>query len=368
MEPWSDTEVNPAFELKIFLDTNVWVYLIDKSYPSLNNLFDVFNEHPFVRLVSSGYVVFEFIGVRKREHYLRQVAENAKVAAGGAINFSSLVNSLDRFNANEAAFEDVVGGIKTSVYKEIEEITRDYGVDFEYSVAHSKQIPPAIEICLSTKINNQDSLVMVSAIHPKEPISNDNIQVLSNDTAFVNEARTQPTGNVLEQLGYRIPLIQSITSFRLLGTGNGINLTEKNKEYSRQELKEIVDNAIPRLIQSHNADVFLGRTFAPIGLGLPPNLLCFKLVPNVSLRTNTYVTILSKNLDFIYTSRHIVSEFRRKNEPLPHGFVLPQEDFEMNSHVSFLLFDEAGEPLNDAIIDVMRQEGNLVFLHPDSFN
>jgi predicted nucleic acid-binding protein len=364
MLPWSDNEINPAFEVKIFLDTNVWVFLIDKSYPNLHNLFEAFKENEFIRLVSSDYVVFEFSGVRKREHYLRQVSQKAKIADGSAINFSSLVNSQDRFDAKEVEFSDVVEDIKSAVRRELDEITRDYEVDFDYSNVHPIQLSHAIQLCLSTKINNQDSLVFLSAIHPRDPLPFDNIQVLTNDSQFVSESRIEGTGQIIQNMGYRMPLVQSMKEFKLLAEGTQHNLTDKNIQVSKQTLIDLMNRSIPDLIVDFNADSFLGRTFKPENPGLPPNLLCINLREGIAVRLNTYIVILSKDLEFVYTSKHVISDYQRQGVSLNDNFTL--EEGAGNAHISTLLFDENGAILSAEIIGKLRESGNLVFLHPDS--
>lgn len=69
MKSWS-TQID-TFKIKVFLDTNILCYLVDNTYPALTSFIDTLNKLPVVDIISSDFVLTEFIGVRKQEHYLR---------------------------------------------------------------------------------------------------------------------------------------------------------------------------------------------------------------------------------------------------------------------------------------------------------
>lgn len=195
MKPWSDTPIHREFTTKVFLDTNILTYLVDDTYASVSSFFLIAKESPFCELVCSKFVMFEFVGIRKREHYLRKVAANSKKSAKGEINFSSLLNQkfINTFAAPEVEFEDVIEDIKKDVELEIEKITTDLGINFAYSIIHDDQLMPTFDICLSSKISNQDSLVLISSILPTSKDNVTSVIVFTNDGEFASSFNANQT-------------------------------------------------------------------------------------------------------------------------------------------------------------------------------
>ncbi|UPT67958.1 MAG: hypothetical protein M0D57_04660 [Sphingobacteriales bacterium JAD_PAG50586_3] len=148
---WSDSPIHEAFSIKFFTDTNLLVYLVDHTYPNLNNFIAILNSVGFTRVISSQYVMFEFVGVRKREHYLRVVADNSQKTPDGKINFGSLIKYQNKYDAPNVVFEDSILLVKKEVDNELESIIRDYNIDYTYSSLHQDQLSPTFDICLSFK-------------------------------------------------------------------------------------------------------------------------------------------------------------------------------------------------------------------------
>ncbi|MCB0749465.1 MAG: hypothetical protein KDC90_18550, partial [Ignavibacteriae bacterium] len=123
MENWSDTPVIEDFKIKYFLDTNILIFLIDDTYSGISKAFDILNKLQFVDLVSSKFVIFEFVGVRKKEHFLRICVNDYNVNISTLLKFGS-----KGFNIPEVNFDDVQPTIKTLVEDELEKITNDFGI------------------------------------------------------------------------------------------------------------------------------------------------------------------------------------------------------------------------------------------------
>lgn len=124
MENWSDKQVIQDFKVRFFLDTNILVYLIDGTHSGLTNALDFLNKSEFADLVSSKFVIFEFVGIRKREHYLKlAVSTNPKV------NISTLLAYGSKgFDVDDIDYYSLQPTIKKNVEKEIEDITNNFGI------------------------------------------------------------------------------------------------------------------------------------------------------------------------------------------------------------------------------------------------
>jgi predicted nucleic acid-binding protein len=358
MKPWSDSPVHEDFSIKFFLDTNLLIYLVDNSHQSLNDFVELLNATPFARLVSSRYVIFEFVGVRKREQYLRIAAKNTEKSPNGSINYSSLFYKLDSYKNPNAVFEDEVSNIKTAVTEEVEKIANDFNIDFEYSTFHKDQIQPTIEICLSSKISNQDSLVLVSSALPQSK-DTDYIVLLTNDSTFVSSYLSANVSAILDS--------HSITSPELLKAdaipGN-IKLIGKDST-TRADLEIKVIELLIDLISKKMNPNYLGKTFPPTGNNFPNDCISFSMALERKLNSGLYITVLGKDLDFIYTTKKPV-EFWNNNSPIEGEFIPQQEN--RNISCKIVDVDESGTetPVQQEIIDALRSEGNLVFIHPDS--
>lgn len=119
MKSWS-TQID-TFKIKVFLDTNILCYLVDNTYPALTSFIDTLNKLPVVDIISSDFVLTEFIGVRKQEHYLRRALEYAK-SQDITINFSSLIKNNKRFSIPGSDFTVLKSQIKKAVKDDEETI------------------------------------------------------------------------------------------------------------------------------------------------------------------------------------------------------------------------------------------------------
>ena len=183
MENWSDEPVD-QFRIKFFLDTNILAYLIDGTYTGLTNTIEFLKKCEFANLVSSNYVIFELVGIRKREHYLREVLTKSTVA-GGTVNISSLLKYKDDFDAPGVKFIDVKSSIKSNVEAELQKIVNDFGIIYEDNLLHNKLLQPTFDINLLTKVSKEDSLVLASSIWPDELTKESFVCLVSNDKDFV---------------------------------------------------------------------------------------------------------------------------------------------------------------------------------------
>lgn len=364
MKPWSDSPIHHAFCVKIFADTNILAYLVDNTYQGLNDFFELSKNSPFTELVSSKYVMFEFVGIRKREHYLRKVASRAKKSRKGEVNFSSLTNQkyLNNFSAPEVDFEDIVKDINTDVNEEIALLMNDFQIDFSYSTFHEDQLTPTFDVCLSSKISHHDSLVLISSILPTEKLNNENIIVLTHDDNFCSSVNNPGEINsVFKDHKLFKPYMYLISH---------INANGQSIDLKKTDDKNLVNNCFISIVlyvlKEKNRAFYLGNTFPPKGKGFPSNCVCFELTKEEQLPQNVYVTIIGKDLNFVYTTKKRIEYFMNNNNRVVDGYAVPKN----KNNISFLArnFDDQNNEIEvpQEIIDELRVEGNLVFIHPDS--
>jgi hypothetical protein len=359
MEQWSDDPIND-FKVKFYLDTNILSYLLDKTYSGVTSTIQILGTLPFVNLVSSRFVVFELAGIRKREHYLREMVT---VQSGtGTVNMSSLLKYKDGFSAPEIDFNTIKDKIKKQVENELQEIADIHFIDYKANVLHNELLEPTVELCLLSKISKEDSLVLISALLPEKQKPETGVSLITKDQQFsdaYDEFDLQP---FLDSYTLCNPDIENIKRISL-NNGVNVNLTHAADD---PRLPQFWIEKIKELIVKKNSSLLLGQTFRPTSAGLPQNCLCFKLIANTNLPNNIVVTFISKRLDFIYSVKSSVIEFWNSTRLTAYPFISDQV-----VNISFLAYDhdEAGNqiPVSNDIINILREEGHMVFIHPDSY-
>ncbi len=112
---------------------------------------------------------------------MRLAADSYLKLPDGKINFSSLIKYKDGYNVPKANFEDLSPNIQKEVNEEVEKISTEFGIKYDYSSLHEDQLAPTFDVCLTSKISNQDSLVLVSSVLPQPRTTYDNVVLLTND-------------------------------------------------------------------------------------------------------------------------------------------------------------------------------------------
>ena len=362
MENWSDSPVHQSFSIKFFVDTNILVYLIDNTYQSLSDFIELSKDCKFIDLVSSKYVIFEFVGIRKKEHYLRKVAAGSKVSGKGEINFSSLLTYQNKYEAPEADFDTVIPIIKKAVEEEVEKIARDYDIQYDYSILHEDQLSPTFDICLSTKIANQDSLVLITSVLPQPLTTHGSVQLLTNDADFAKYYNKANVDHIFTNHAISKPSVLPINNIE----GEKKSFINLKDDIKKIDIGKHLKNKIIRLILEKNDALFLGKTFPPSAT-FPNNVISFKLISNRLAPENIYLTVISKELNFIYTSKRKISSLWNNGSALATGFISPA-DTKINVSYKLVDIDDTGNEIAVSmdIINAIRAEGNLVFIHPDS--
>jgi hypothetical protein len=363
METWSDLPVMNRFRIKFYLDTNILAYLVDNTYSGLTYTINYLKDSEFADLVSSKYVIFEFVGIRKREHYLQKVLEKSTNTTTTRINISSLLKYKDNFNSPEVKFEEVKDEIKKSVEEELQKITNNFCIDYSANILHDSLLSPTFDINLSSKVSKEDSLVLTSAVWTDSATKESFVVFASNDQQFFDSYEPSTLNPILDSHGLNPPVIEFLKDIKL-PSGTKVNLTDSNDD---QQLIAFLPNKLTDLILTKNKSLFLGKTFTPTGQGFPSDAISFKLLPNTELKNNIYLTIIGKNLDFIYSVRcPVVHFFNNSSTPIAtYPFISLTE-----TNIAFtpqVIDNDTSTPvsIDSAIINRMREDGNLIFINPD---
>lgn len=343
------------------MDTNVLVYLIDNTYPSLNSFIELLNESAFSDLVSSRFVILEFAAARKREHYLRLAAKPK--TTGAEMNFSSLLKYRDRYDDPGMVFDDAIVEIKATVTKEVNRIATEFGIDFEYGSFHADQLTATQDICLTSKLADHDCLVLVSSVLPEPKTTHPNVIVLTNDADFVRFYEAAKLDTLLATHEMFPPQLLRLTNIGMPG-GSPVNL---HLNSDRVTLESQLRAFLYAFLKEKLPALFLGKTFEPKGATFPTDCVCFEAIPNCGLPEDVYVTVIGEGLDFVYTTKRKVPAFWHNGKPIANGYLPPPDQA---NYISFRVsdIDELGaeKPVDRSIVDALRTNGNLVFTHPDS--
>jgi predicted nucleic acid-binding protein len=360
MEAWSHTSVK-EFKTTFFVDTNILSYLIDETYPLLNEFVNYLKASPIINLVSSEYVLLEFIGIRKREHYLREAIIQSQ-ESGKTINISSLLKKHDQFDLPEIDFYSLLPDIRKKVDAEKERITSEFGITF-YNGFHQGLFKPTSDICLSSKISKEDSLVLASSVLPNEGEKNSNVILITNDNDFhkwFNEGNlTQDIDNIFQNHAISKPNLQHIAKLE------GNNTQKFNLTRNDESVENVINGLTIYLhenLKRKLKNLFLGKTFLAKNENFPQDCICLKAEISKSIPNHKYLTVIDKNLDFIYNIEHKVSFWNNGKEILDNGFISTKN----NNNLSFRLNIDDSISEKPIILARLKEPDNLIFLHPNN--
>lgn len=363
MKEWSDS-VLENFRVRFALDTQILSYLSDKTYPNLEKVCSYFATSPFSEVVTSSFALYEFIGIRKREHYLRKVlAASNPNGLGGAVNISSLLNYKNTFSSPELTYDQVVNDVVQAVADDMSKI-KNMGVDIDNNHFHEKLFKPSKDLHLHSRISKEDCLVAIATILPRIDYQEDFICLLTNDKDYSNFYYETNYKELIEakfkENNLEMPLIQHISDFQ------SINLTEKNHKES--SIYIACQNFFKKLIIKKNKNLYLGKIFND---NCGRKIVCIQFDDgcNVSIPQNPYLTIINKDLKFIYHIKSSIQEFRNKDGESVSSYPIKKSS-EPSGKLSFMFpslkDDDLFKGKEQDILSEIKKTGNLVFLHPDS--
>lgn len=387
MESWSEPFSN-YFTIRIFLDTNILSFYIDKDYASLNRALEILADSDFAVLLSSEAVLLELANVRKRFHHIQAVkskfpkeVDNKPKNNSITFRIAQFFITLGRTNLSpsmdikkisetikksedcaELPYLDIKDDIKIKVLQEINDLKRDPKIEYDNNKFHAEMYEKSAEICLSSTISRHDSLVLISALLPEILKPETHILILTKDKDFTMAFKDFGLEETLKNLGLVKPIIERITSLSLTtGKQTQIDLTniQIEEDISNFWIKKLIE-----LILQKNKSLFLGYTYVPSDLSTSPaNCVDFKLQANTPLNNNANLTIISRNLDFVYNVKVPITEFWNNSRINTYSFIHNEI-----RNISFTSFDYEGDievPTKPKIITRLRENGHLVFLQPE---
>lgn len=353
------------FKVKIAVDTQILAYLVDKTYPTLNTFIECLTECPFVDVVCSRFVTYEFIGIRKLEHYLRAI-HTTSAATSGIINFGSLLKYKNDWSASELDYADSYAAIKLEVERELQIINDDIGIFYAEIELTSDLWKLHQDLVLSSKVSKEDSLVLLSCILSGEEPNKDHLIFLTNDERFYKamcgKDKIDAIDNVFASNGMTFPHIHFLRNIVTINPVVQFNAIANG--ISPTATKQFITQFISEHIQAKNKDFLLGRV-----LRCPPSqhgrLLCFELLAD-TLNNDLYVSIVSKNLDFIYNHPVRLVDFHAGGNKINAYPYIPDAGVKNSRLISVVVTDTEGNRLPEALYNSIVEKHNFLFLHPDS--
>lgn len=353
--------------IKVALDTQILAYLIDNTYPNITKFIKKLSESPFVDLVCSRFAIYEFIGIRKLEHYLRCLVDHT-TKNGGKLNLSSAIKFKSEFEAPELKYLDTFEKVKEEVEKELSFIYNNFGVEYEKVNIHNNVWKPHQDLVLSTKISKEDSLLMLSCIFPDILQREKYIILLTNDNQFHQslcggEKEIELSDKIFKENNLERPHLYHLKKFKL-NTDETLNLTEN--DITDERLEAFTKKFIFEHIKEKNKDYYLGKIVA-CPTNLRGKLMCFQLQAD-KLIDNIYVTVLSEDLDSVYNYTNKLTNFHNINKIETYPYI-PDENIDTSRNISVEVFKDDKERvhLEADEYNKISKVGSFVFIHPDSF-
>ena len=357
-------EMNPPiddnFRIKIALDTQILAYWIDRTYPKLSLFIEELSQSPFVDIVCSRFAIYEFVGIRKVEHYLRcliyKPTEN-----GAKPNFTSALKYKNEFNNPEIPYSKVFPEIKKAVENELKEIDDLLDIDCDTLTFPNELWEPHQDLVLSTRISKEDSLLLMSSIFNDELKKEDYLVLLTNDKQFY-DAIEEESGEIFQKHNLTKPKVYSLKEMNIEGTT--INLVSDKKE--EEIIKDFTTKFILERIKEKNEKLYIGKV-KRCPKKYKGELLCFGLEAD-TLGNNLYLSVLSEKLEYLYNIKEPLTDFHygREGKRIENTYT-PIKENKDSRNISVQV-KVNGDYLNEEDYSKISKTGDLVFIHPDTFN
>lgn len=352
--------INDNFRIKIALDTQILAYLVDKTYPNLYLFIEELSKSSFVDIICSRFAIYEFVGIRKVEHYLRCLVDEA-TKNGITPNFSSALKYKNEFDIPEMPYSKVFSKIKKAVENELKEISDLLNLSYDTLTFPDKLWEPHQDLVLSTRISKEDSLLLMSSIFNNEFKEEDYLVLLTNDGQFYDAIRKE-SGEVFQRHKLTKPKVYSLKEMNIGGTT--INLVSDKKE--EEIIKDFTTKFILERIKEKNEKLYIGKV-KPCPKEYKGKLLCFGLEAN-TLKNNLYLSVLSEKLEYLYNIKEPLTDFHygREGKRIENTYT-PTKENKDSRNISVEV-KENGDYLSKENYSKISQTGGLIFIHPDAFN
>jgi hypothetical protein len=347
--------VDDKYRIIVFLDTNILIDVLDETFENLNNSIEYFISSEFVTLKSSHYVMFEMVENRKWKHFSDEVTKQNGIISSVRRKYNWKIDGIK--------YTDHKENIQQKVLEEKEKIFRDYTIVWEENVLHDKLLMPTLDLCLESTISREDSLVLLSSVFPKNQEKEAQVLLMSRDKDFSKSCNEIDISNIFAKHDLNVPEMIKTGCLFCEKQPKRLNLNA-NHQHTKDEITQFWQQKIIETIIKKNRDAFLGYTYS-YNAAVANKCIFFKLPKGTFLNKDIGLTIIGKNLDFVY-STHMISEFW--NNQKIESYPLINENDE--SKVSFIPYDKDGENIiefqDKVLLSKMREKGNLVFLNYDA--
>lgn len=350
------------FRLNIALDTNIIAYLVDNTYPKLTAFINVIKEYDLVEIEFPGFAQYEFIGIRKLEHYLRCLIKLN--TSKTQVNLSSALKYKNQFNAPELHYNEAEEQIKQFVDKDFKKIAEEFNIMFLTEEFQWSFWEPFQDLVLSTTISKEDCLVLLTTILPKKGEKNKYKILLTNDTEFSQILeKFENTKDIFAKHDLALPVVCSSKAISGID-GTNVNLCENNSIKDQKKIKILALNFVLKHLKEKFYDLFLGEVFkCECSKTLKKKLICFEIQPGTLLNRDMYISVIVRNGLKIHNHPVPISECHCDGVHLnlPH-----QHNGTESAKISIELVNKDGSLLDQSLIKAISEKGNLVFMHPDS--
>lgn len=333
--------VEDRYKIHIYLDTNILVDYVEQNNSLLNKSLEYLSNCPFVILRSSHYVEFEFVEVRKRNEFY-------KCVRGSLPAPDENMSFVKEWILDGKTYEEYKATVTNKVEEDIKKVKEQLDIDFDDHVLHEKLIEPTKDICLSTNISREDTLVMVSCVFPKPDDKLPFGVILSNDKQYKDafDNSKDAIENTLKNKEISIPSFLSIKQLQY-ENGRIINL---NVQDTNVDITLLWNWIVRQMIIKKHYDAFVGETIVP--MKKLTNCIAISKKENPTIYDSDGLVFIPNDL-----SRTIIIE---KNKNYWNGGIkitqLPYTnttDLEYNLEVACSVSD----------MKVLCQKGNLVFYY-----
>lgn len=347
--------VDDKFRINIFLDTNILIDVLDGTFDNLNHSINFLVSSDFVTLKSSHYVMFEMVENRKWNHFAKEVVKH-----------TGLIDSVRKkynWQINGIKYADHKENIQQKVLDEKERIVRDFTIVWEENVLHHELLAPTLDLCLESTISREDSLVLLSSVFPKEKQKEEQVLLMSRDKEFNKSCNEIDIRSIFSKHDLYVPEMIRTGYLFCNKHPKKINLNASH-QHTQDEIEQFWKQKIIETIVNKNKDSFLGYTYS-FKPAAGEGCVFFKLQKNTPLNNNIGLTIIGKDLDFVY-STHIISDFW-SNQKIDN---YPLVDDNKELPISFRPYDKDDkgnviEFQDSDLLSKMREKGNLVFVNDD---
>lgn len=348
--------VDPRYRVNIFLDTNILADYILKTDHSGNiskSLLWLANCN-FVDLMSSHFVKFELTEVLKSQYFF------AKFNDGRYATKKEKNKLKSNWLLNETSYLNCKDEIKAKVMADILKVQKDLDFDFNDLELHKDIINPTCDICLSSRVSKEDSLVLVSSMFPEGgQESIDFSGLLSNDSdysSFYEESKAD-IKSIFNSYNLQAPIFLPIKSLAS-DSGRIANLYEEDFNNKTEELYDLWRGVVLRLIREKNSDNYIGQTYKEnLTEGTAAQCLFFKVLQNKNaFDKHDGLAFVSNDLSFQKTLMPPEGNYWCMDNVIDLPYT-----FEGEREISFL--PRKSDFLPDEEFTKLREGGNYVFYH-----